>query len=337
MQMSASPGDAQDLNEDEPPDRHPRCPPRDPGSDPDRPTQGATKSQPIEAGRYFAKHIPEKPGSLELDSDDHWPYFGDADQVLGGSQEFLTGVRFAPAPETMLATVLCTMSPGRRTRCLAWRQASGTSSSTVITWLSAGRSRVMRTRDRGRRSRGDRCLRRDRPRRPLRLDVRERTAGSRTAHRAGRLHAGEVRDQHDGRPRGVALQVASERDGAAQPGEFSFSGTVKNLKVGSGLDFADRKQPKFPGVPGRGAVSRLENEQSEQVEEPVDCGAGQLSPRRREVAQLLARGLSNKEIAGRLYVSERNIPSTSRGITSSTSWGLALGSRWRLGSPEMST
>jgi hypothetical protein len=62
---------------------------------------------PIEAGRYFADHIPGA-RLLELDSADHWPYFADADLVIGEVQEFLTGARSGPTPETMLATVLCT-------------------------------------------------------------------------------------------------------------------------------------------------------------------------------------------------------------------------------------
>ena len=62
---------------------------------------------PIEAGRYLADHIPNA-RLLQLDSDDHWPYFVDADQVIGEVQEFLTGVRTGPPPDTMLATVLCT-------------------------------------------------------------------------------------------------------------------------------------------------------------------------------------------------------------------------------------
>src|SRR5256885_13571562 len=65
------------------------------------------KVAPFEAGRYFADHIPGA-RMLELDSIDHWPYFGDADLVLGEVEEFLTGARRASAPETMLATVLCT-------------------------------------------------------------------------------------------------------------------------------------------------------------------------------------------------------------------------------------
>ncbi|TMF08430.1 MAG: alpha/beta fold hydrolase, partial [Chloroflexi bacterium] len=65
------------------------------------------KIAPIEAGRYFAEHIPNAK-LVELDSIDHWPYFGDAELVLGEVQEFLTGVRTAPPPDTMLATVLCT-------------------------------------------------------------------------------------------------------------------------------------------------------------------------------------------------------------------------------------
>src|SRR5262249_10541903 len=62
---------------------------------------------PIEAGRYIAEHIPSA-RLLELDSDDHWPYFADADVVIGEIQELLTGVRSAPPPATMLATILCT-------------------------------------------------------------------------------------------------------------------------------------------------------------------------------------------------------------------------------------
>ncbi len=65
------------------------------------------KVAPIEAGRYFAEHIPGA-RLLEFDSIDHWFYFRDADIVIGEIQEFLTGVRSTPAPQTTLATVLCT-------------------------------------------------------------------------------------------------------------------------------------------------------------------------------------------------------------------------------------
>src|SRR5690349_16906897 len=65
------------------------------------------KVAPIEAGRYFAEHIPGA-RILELDSADHWFYFVDADRVIGEIQEFLTGARETPAPDTMVATVLST-------------------------------------------------------------------------------------------------------------------------------------------------------------------------------------------------------------------------------------
>jgi len=106
MQMSASPGDAEDLlrmnNFIDIRDALPaiRVPTLIIHARGDR-------VAPFEAGRYFAEHIPNAK-FLQLESDDHWPYFGDADQVIGEVQEFLTGVRSGPPPETMLATVLCT-------------------------------------------------------------------------------------------------------------------------------------------------------------------------------------------------------------------------------------
>src|SRR5579864_568383 len=105
MQMSASPGDAEDLLRMNthidirgilPAIRVPTLVIHATGD----------RVAPIEAGRYFAEHIPNA-RLIELQSIDHWPYFGDADIVLGEIQEFLTGARTVPAPETMLATVLC--------------------------------------------------------------------------------------------------------------------------------------------------------------------------------------------------------------------------------------
>src|SRR5712671_2384737 len=91
MQMSASPGDAEDLlrmnslidiRDVLPAIRVPTLIIHARGD----------RIAPIEAGRYFGEHIPTA-RLLELDSDDHWPYFGAADLVLGVVREFLTRVR----------------------------------------------------------------------------------------------------------------------------------------------------------------------------------------------------------------------------------------------------
>src|SRR5258706_1064336 len=242
MQMSASPGDAEDL-------LRMNCliDIRDVLPAIQVPTlivhaRGDTVA-PIEAGRYFAKHIPNA-RLLELESDDQWPYFGDADKVIGEVQEFLTGVRSVPSPDTMLATVLCTKVAQAGAHALflgdkRWNDLVDRHHGVVRKALARYSGREIEAGEHGitavfdGTARAIRCA----------LDVRDQLLNLGLRIQAG-LHTGEC-EIGDGRPRGAALRVASSVMEAAQPGEVLVSGTVKDLVVGSGLEFAGRGSREF--------------------------------------------------------------------------------------------
>ena len=265
------------------------------------------KVAPIEAGRYFADHIPGA-RLLELDSADHWPYFGDAEIVLDEVQEFLTGARGAPAPESMLATVLCTevAQAGAHAVWLGdkrWTQLVDRHHAVVRKALARYLGREIEAGERGvtavfdGTARAIRCA----------LEVRDELLELGLRIRAG-IHAGEC-EVAGGRPRGVALHIAAGVMGAAEPDEVLVSGTVKDLVVGSGLEFADRGSRELAGVPGSWSLFAAGPIPSSEPANKVAPAIGRaaLSRRQQEVVQLLARGLSNREIAERLYLSERTV------------------------------
>jgi class 3 adenylate cyclase len=66
--------------------------------------------------------------------------------------------------------------------------------------------------------------------------------------RAG-LHTGECQVL-DGDVTGLAVHIAARIVDLAKPGEVLVSSTVKDLAIGSGLEFADRGVHALRGVPG---------------------------------------------------------------------------------------
>jgi class 3 adenylate cyclase len=62
------------------------------------------------------------------------------------------------------------------------------------------------------------------------------------------LHTGECEVRGD-RLGGLAVHIAARVGALATPGEVLVSGTVKDLVVGSGIEFTDRGERELKGVP----------------------------------------------------------------------------------------
>jgi class 3 adenylate cyclase/pimeloyl-ACP methyl ester carboxylesterase len=203
---------------------------------------------PIDYGRYLADHVPGA-RFVELAGNDHMPWIGDSDPVLDEVEQFLTGARHGVEPDRVLATVLFTDIVGSTERAAElgdqrWSDLLEAHHKQVRSLLSHYRGREVDTA-------GDGFLATfDGPTRAIRcaeaITAAVRTIGLEV--RAG-VHTGEIVIAGDD-VHGMAVHIGARLGARAAPGEVLVSSAVRDLVVGSGIEFADRGTHELKGVPG---------------------------------------------------------------------------------------
>jgi pimeloyl-ACP methyl ester carboxylesterase len=201
----------------------------------------------IEDARYLAEKIPGARLVL-LEGDDHLPWVSDQDAIIDEIEEFLTGIRRAPEPDRVLATLLFTDivdSTGKAHELgdARWKTLLHRHDERVRSELSRFRGVEVKTT-------GDGFLARfDGPARAVRCAqaIVEAVREFGVEIRAG-CHTGEV-ELLGGDLGGIAVHLAARVAAVAGPGEVLVSRTVKDLVAGSGLRFGDRGPFHLKGIP----------------------------------------------------------------------------------------
>jgi class 3 adenylate cyclase len=202
----------------------------------------------VEHGRYLADHIP---GAVyvELPGVDNLIWAGDRDAIIDEIQQFVTGTRPVPTPRRALATVLFTDIVDS-TRIAAergdgaWRRLLAEHDAIAQRHVERAGGRVVK-------STGDGLLATfDGPARAVRCTaaIRDDLSELGLSIRAG-LHTGEIELQPDDIA-GLAVHIGARIAALAGAGEILVSSTVKDLVVGSGLEFDGRGTYELKGVPG---------------------------------------------------------------------------------------
>jgi pimeloyl-ACP methyl ester carboxylesterase len=211
---------------------------------------------PVRQGRYLAEQIPGA-RYVELSGDDHLAMVGDQDALIDEVEEFLVGSRRAHEPERALTTVLFTDIVGSTERAAElgdrrWRDLLERHDAMVRQQLDIHRGREVKTM-------GDGFLATfDGPARAIRCAcaIRDELWGIGVEVRAG-IHTGEVELIGDD-VSGMAVNIGARIGALADRGEVRVSSTVKELVVGSGLEFAERGEHTLKGAPGEWRLFAVE-------------------------------------------------------------------------------
>jgi class 3 adenylate cyclase len=184
---------------------------------------------------------------VELAGDAHTLWGGDTDALVDEIEEFLTGVRPAPATDRVLATVVFTDLVGSTERATElgdrrWRELLERHHTVVRRELDRFSGREVDTAGDGFLITFDGPARAVRAACAIRKSVHELGLDL----RAG-VHTGEC-EVMDDKLAGIAVHTGARVAAAAAAGEVLVSSTVRDLVAGSGLEFEDRGEHELKGV-----------------------------------------------------------------------------------------
>jgi class 3 adenylate cyclase len=164
-------------------------------------------------------------------------------------EEFLTGIRHAPEPSFVLATVLFTDIVGSTERQAAmgnrdWSDLVRRHHALIRErWSGGVASRTTRPETASsRRSMAARAIR-------AAQEIVQRVRAIGIEVRAG-IHTGEC-EIVDGKHSGLTVTIGSRVASNGAPSEVLVSQTVKDLVAGSGLNFEDAGEHELKGIPDR--------------------------------------------------------------------------------------
>jgi class 3 adenylate cyclase len=205
--------------------------------------------------QYIAERIPGAK-LVMLEGSDNLMVAGDSDAILDEIEEFLTGARQVRAPDRVLATVMFTdiVDSTRRASEMGdrrWRELLERHDELVRRKLEYWSGREIKTTGDGFLATFDGPARAIQCAKAIAYDVNSLGV----AIRAG-LHTGECEVRGDD-VAGMAVHIGARVGSLAGPGEVLVSSTVKDLVVGSGIDFSDQGEHELKGVPGGWRVYRV--------------------------------------------------------------------------------
>jgi class 3 adenylate cyclase len=218
---------------------------------------------PRSYGRYLADHIPGA-RYVEIDGDYHASWVRtEIDAVMDPIEEFFTGVPPVPrhAVDRVLATVLFTdivasTQHAAKVGDHTWRRVLDQHEADFQAELHRFRGQLVNTR-------GDGFLASfDGPARAVLCALSTKTHARRQglSLRAG-IHTGEC-ERRGTDLAGIGVHIGARVADLAGPDEVLVTSTVRDLTVGSGIEFDDRGHRTLKGVPGRWHLLA--------VREPVD-------------------------------------------------------------------